>query len=191
MNNVEQKILIGSIELFAEKGYAATSMRDLADKVEIKPASLYHYISGKKDLLKKIMDVYLGQLNKNALKALENNNSNTESEKLVSLIKNHVQNHGEERLGAMVVDTEYRSLEGTDKKEVRKMRNEYENLWINVLTNGKANGEFSFIDAKITAYALISLCTGVIHWFREGKAYNITEISEQYAQLGLQMININ
>lgn len=191
ISDVEQNILTGAINLFAKKGYTATSVRDIAEAVEIKPASLYHYMSGKKDLLKRIMDVYLGQLITNAEKVLENNNNNTESDKLVSLIKNHVQNHANERLGAMVVDTEYRSLEGIDKDEVRKMRDAYEDLWIEVLTNGKKSEEFNFKDAKITAYALISLCTGIIHWFREGKDYTITDISEQYAKFGLQMIQNN
>lgn len=191
MNNVEKNILTGAIKLFAEKGYVATSVRDIADEVDIKPASLYHYMSGKKDLLKRIMDIYLGQLNENAKSTLEKNQDSTESEKLVSLINNHILNHTEERLGALVVDTEYRSLEGTNKDEVRKLRAEYENLWIEVLTQGKEKGEFYFKDPKITAYALISLCTGVIHWFREGKTYDISEISEQYAELGLKMIKIN
>lgn len=188
MNQVEQDILRVAIKLFAEKGYVATSVRDIADEVKIKPASLYHYMSGKKDLLKRIMDIYLGQLNDNARKALEKNKSKTESEKLVSLINNHILNHADERLAALVIDTEYRSLEGIHRDEVRKLRSAYEDLWIDVPSKGKESGEFHFKDAKITAYALISLCTSVIHWFREGKTYNISQISEQYADLGLNMV---
>lgn len=188
MNQVEQDILRVTIKLFAEKGYVATSVRDIADEVKMKPASLYHYMSGKKDLLKSIMDIYLGQLNDNAKKALEKNQAQSESDKLVSLINNHILNHADERLAALVIDTEYRSLEGNHKDEVRKLRTRYEDLWIEVLSKGKENGEFHFTDAKITAYALISLCTGVIHWFREGKTYDISQISEQYVELGLNMV---
>ncbi len=37
--------------LFAHKGYHATSARDNARELEMQPASLYHYFSGKEEML--------------------------------------------------------------------------------------------------------------------------------------------
>ncbi|WP_407403663.1 TetR/AcrR family transcriptional regulator [Chryseobacterium sp.] len=47
----QQKILDVAIELFKEKGYMGSSVRDLAKKLDIKAASLYAHISSKEEIL--------------------------------------------------------------------------------------------------------------------------------------------
>ena len=48
--NARERILDEALVLFSEKGYAATTMRDIADKVGIKAASLYNHFRGKREL---------------------------------------------------------------------------------------------------------------------------------------------
>lgn len=182
----EQAIINAALKLFSEKGYEATSIRDIADEAEIKSATLYYYVKNKKELLVDIMDNYLNQLK---AVVLENIDSVEKSEDQVKqLIKIHVENHGREKLAALVVDNEYRSLEGEDREKVRQLRKAYENLWIEILEKGKSEGKFHFEDSKITSFALIGLCTGVAHWYKEGGRYTLDEVAEQYADYGLKMI---
>lgn len=187
-NDMEQKIIETAIKLFSEKGYAATSIRDIAKEVEMTSASLYYYIKSKKDLLNLIMDRYLCMLITDAKKELSQVEDKGAHEKLKALIRNHVLSHGFNSLAALVVDTEYRSIEGENKEQVRKLRDQYEELWSIVLKEGKEAGEFTINNTKITSYALISLCTGVAHWYREDGELSIEEIAEQYAMLGLKMV---
>lgn len=47
-----QRVLAAALEMFSERGFAATSMRDLAEQLGMQNASLYsHYRGGKDDLL--------------------------------------------------------------------------------------------------------------------------------------------
>lgn len=55
-------ILESGKRLFAEKGYAGTSMRDIAEDVDIKAATLYHYFKSKEHLLEEIYDSFYGEL---------------------------------------------------------------------------------------------------------------------------------
>ena len=50
------RIIETSAELFAERGYAGTSMRDLAEKLGVTPAALYYHFPSKGDILKELVD---------------------------------------------------------------------------------------------------------------------------------------
>jgi AcrR family transcriptional regulator len=51
----KQKILDVAIDLFAQHGYDAVSMQDIAQTVGIKKASLYYHFTGKDQILKEIL----------------------------------------------------------------------------------------------------------------------------------------
>ena len=188
MNEVEQAIIDAAIKLFSQKGFAATSIRDLSKEVNMKSASLYHYFSSKKDLLDVIMRRYLTVLIRGAEQVINEFIEKDPELALKNIIKFHVESHGKEKLAALVVDTEYRSLEGESREEIKELRKQYEDLWIQILEKGKQEGVFFYSDRKITSYALIGLCTGVAHWYKEDGALSLSEIAEQYAILGLKMV---
>ena len=48
--NTREIIMQEALELFAIKGYAAVSMRDIARAVGIRPSSIYHHFKGKQEL---------------------------------------------------------------------------------------------------------------------------------------------
>jgi AcrR family transcriptional regulator len=50
-DNRLSQILDEAARLFREKGYAATSMRDIAAAVDMLPGSLYYHFAAKEDLL--------------------------------------------------------------------------------------------------------------------------------------------
>lgn len=59
INEVEKtkdRILLAAVMLFAERGYAAVSVRDIADHVKIKPASLYNHFESKEVLFDTIVE---------------------------------------------------------------------------------------------------------------------------------------
>jgi len=51
------RILLRAAELFLEHGYAETSLRTIADAVEMRPASIYHHFDSKDSLLAEILDI--------------------------------------------------------------------------------------------------------------------------------------
>ncbi len=54
--SARDRILDESLLLFSEKGYAATTMRDIADAVDIKAASLYNHFKGKQELFDALIE---------------------------------------------------------------------------------------------------------------------------------------
>ncbi|MHA6250744.1 TetR/AcrR family transcriptional regulator [Oceanobacillus sp. CAU 1775] len=182
----EELIIKSAVKLFSQKGYAATSIRDIAAETELTSSTLYYYVKGKDQLLILIMEKYLKML----LAETESMELESKSpdEALASLIGLHVRTHGTEQLPALVVDTEYRSMVGEDREVVKGLRNEYEEKWLRVLERGVEEEVFNIPDVKVTAYALIQMCTGVAHWYVEGKRFSIEDVINQYMELGLQMV---
>src|SRR5260370_31595266 len=58
----EDQVRAAALRLFKEKGYHATSMRDIASEVGINKGSLYSYIRSKEDLLIPVFERAMGVL---------------------------------------------------------------------------------------------------------------------------------
>ena len=52
----QDAVLTAAVRLFNERGYEATSMGDLADRLGITKSSIYHHVSGKQELLRMAVD---------------------------------------------------------------------------------------------------------------------------------------
>ena len=55
-------VLAVAVELFNERGYDGTSMRDLADRLGIAKSAIYHHVTGKEELLRLALDRALAGL---------------------------------------------------------------------------------------------------------------------------------
>ncbi len=51
----KKEIVVVAAKLFKEKGYSAVSMRDIAQQMDIKAASLYNHIKGKQEILSSLV----------------------------------------------------------------------------------------------------------------------------------------
>ncbi|MBK7561634.1 MAG: TetR/AcrR family transcriptional regulator [Chitinophagaceae bacterium] len=82
-------ILLKASAMFREKGFPATSMRDLAESVGIEAASLYNHIRSKSEILQEIVFRIANDCNIH-LDSLEETNS-TSIKKIESLIRFHIE----------------------------------------------------------------------------------------------------
>jgi AcrR family transcriptional regulator len=63
-SGTKEKIINVSIELFSQKGFFETSVREISDAAGIKPSSLYNHFVGKEEILNVILDYYKSEINK-------------------------------------------------------------------------------------------------------------------------------
>ncbi|MBN2039434.1 MAG: TetR/AcrR family transcriptional regulator [Spirochaetes bacterium] len=71
-------IFYAAVELFSQKGYHGTSIRDITRKVGIKESSLYNHFQGKESILQAILDYQMSEFSKavDALELLKASNTN-------------------------------------------------------------------------------------------------------------------
>lgn len=184
--SAETRIRDASTRLFAQRGFQATGIRDIAAEAGITTAALYHYVEAKEDLLVEIMRGVLEPLIDGAQSIVASHQR--PDARLAALVEHHVRFHATERLATLVADTEIRSLSAGPRDEIIARRDEYEGIWRLAIAEGIADGTFRVGDAWIATIALLQMCTGVAHWYRPTGPLTLDQLARRYVDLALHLL---
>jgi AcrR family transcriptional regulator len=176
-----------AVGLFAEKGFAATGIRELASVLGINSGTLYHHAGGgKPELLSTIMRDCLTALLAGGRHALAV--SSDPGQQLAALTAAHVGFSAVNPLTAQVTDQEVRSLDDSSRIELVGMRDEYESLFAEVLGRGARGGVFHLTDAVIARLALLEMCNGVAHWYRPDGRLSCAEVQARLVEFAGRLV---
>jgi AcrR family transcriptional regulator len=163
-----------STELFARRGFAATTMRQLADEAAVPLSAFYYYFRRKYDVLLAIMDAAMGGLEAGVAEAADA--SLPPDERLTRLVSRHVEVHLGDPEVARVADNELRSLEPADRRRIVARRDAYERHFRNTLAAGVDEGLFDpELDIAVASMSILTMATGVIDWWRPKGRYSLDE----------------
>lgn len=159
MKSRKEHILDESARLFRKKGYAATSVQDIAEAVGIKAASLYNHISSKQEILQEIclpiseaFSIGMTNILSSSLNPLE---------RLEAVVNLHVTLTQKFKDKMALITGDWIHLEGDALQNFKKLRKLYERDFIGILDACKKDG---FIDASIdTEISLFSILSS-LHW---------------------------
>lgn len=182
--SVRERILAAAVQLFAEYGYHAAPLRDIARIAGIQAASIYYHYANKQALLVEIMETYMRHLNANLERILHKQTS--PEERLYQAIANHIRLHTTYKAEFFIIDTEIRALEGENRQYILSMRDQYETLLQELLRDGMEQHIFRPSDVKVTSYAIIAMCTEVAKWFRPNGRLTVQQVIDIYSQMVTQ-----
>ncbi|WP_024927486.1 MULTISPECIES: TetR/AcrR family transcriptional regulator [unclassified Mesorhizobium] len=175
-----------AIALFAEFGYAATGIREIARRTGLSSAAMYHYLRSKQDLLFELMYDSMQDQFTVARAALES--AQDPEGRVTALARSHVLLTASRRLETLVTENEVRSLTGENRQEITALRDEYAGLWRVAIADGVAQGIFGVADVKLASFAAIEMCTSVSRWYSPHGPLTPEEISQTYAEFVLDML---
>jgi AcrR family transcriptional regulator len=179
-----RRIIDEATMLFYERGYHATSMRDIAEAVGIKAGSLYNHFTGKQDIL---LDIALGSMEDllaGGLRIVEEHPDDPAA-RLDAFIHFHVDYHTCQRFRAIVGDDGLRALSESNLPKALAVRDEYENILKTTLEFGRDKVGWHVPDVSVTAFAIATMCTAVGVWYREGGRLSPTQIADLYSDFCL------
>ncbi len=179
--SAREKILHSAVRLFAEYGYHAAPLRDIARIAGIQAASIYYHYASKQALLIEIMETHMQRLNANLeriIRELED-----PQQRLRAAIANHIRLHTSYKAEFFIIDTEIRALEGENRTRIISLRDRYESLLQELLRDGMERGVFRQSDVKISSYAIIAMCTEVATWFRPNGRLSVQQVIDIYTQM--------
>ncbi|MBV1869091.1 MAG: TetR/AcrR family transcriptional regulator [Marinosulfonomonas sp.] len=154
-----------ALRLFAQGGYAAVSMRQIASEVGLQAGALYLYTPDKQTLLFDMMHEHLEEL-LTAWDAVEK--PTTPVEQLQTFTQFHIRFHLERLDAVFIANMELRNLSPENFAVIEKLRKAYEDELQSILAAGHAGGAFRVPDLKLATLAIIAMLTGVNTWYREG-----------------------
>lgn len=176
-SNRRNQIEKHATKLFEQRGFAATSMRDLAMGLQIEAASLYSHINSKEDILHsicfKIADKFFNAFNG----ALHSDRS--AAEKLKAAIVAHVKIITDEPSEAAVFFSEWRHLTEPALSEFLEMRNTYERNFLQLIDEGIEKQEFHILDSKFTVRMLLSSINWIHAWYSPNGVMTSEEIGKK------------
>lgn len=179
--SVREKIRAAAVKLFAEMGYHAAPLRDIASLAGIQAASIYYYYPSKQAILVEIMETHMQQLKANIERVIALPLS--VPERLCEAIASHIRLHTSYKAEFFIIDTEIRALEGENREKIIALRDQYEHRLQDLLREGMEQGVLRTSDVKITSYAVIAMCTTVSSWFRPQGRLTVQQVIDIYSQI--------
>jgi AcrR family transcriptional regulator len=176
-----QTLLTTAAELFARKGYRATTLDDIASELGLKKASLYHYIGSKDELL---ADIYAEIFDRiEAAVAPLASLPLPVDERLRRMIHAHLAVVCSELPSLSVVFSEESELPAESQRRIRRRKRAHDALFEDVIAQGQAAGVFRPGSPKLKVVALLGMCNWVYKWLRPQAADPaiVEEIAAEFA----------
>ncbi|MEU5683071.1 TetR family transcriptional regulator [Streptomyces venezuelae] len=181
-----RRLLVAAVEAFAERGYHATTTRDIAGRAGMSPAALYIHYKTKEELLHRISRI--GHDKALAILRTAADGEGGPAERLEAAVRSFVGWHAAHHTTARVVQYELDALGDEHRTEIVALRRKSDAAVRDIINDGVRTGEFDVPDVPGTTLAVLSLCIDVARWFNVAGHRTPDEVGALYADLVLRMV---
>jgi TetR/AcrR family transcriptional regulator, cholesterol catabolism regulator len=180
-----ERILSSAAALFARKGVAATTVREIADEVGILSGSLYHHFESKEAMVDEIITPYLEDL-RTRYKAVLAGDSDprTRLHDLVVASLEVVEAHPH---ATEIYQNDVNYLAQIQRfSYLKNAGKEVQGTWLEVINAGVSQGIFrSDLDSKIIYRLMRDAVWLSVRWFKPTRDYPIARLAEDCTALFL------
>ncbi|EDQ32348.1 Transcriptional regulator [Hoeflea phototrophica DFL-43] len=181
-----EKLRNVALELFAQSGYAAVSMRAIAAATGVQAGAIYNHFPTKQDLLNELLQVHMETLLASCAEAEQPGLMPPDA--LEEFVRFHIRYHLDRSREVFISYMELRNLEGENFNEIERLRRQYERVPYAILERGAADGSFSIIDPQVTTMAIIAMLNGMTTWYRDNGRLSLDEIEAIYVRLVARLV---
>ncbi len=177
-------IVLKASVMFREKGFPATSMRDLAESVGIEAASLYNHIRSKNEILEAICFDVANRFTTN-IESIEASAISSIA-KVETLLRFHIRQMIDHYEEVYVSDREWKHLEEPYLSNFQNQRRIYRKRIAAIIEDGIRKNEIKNIDAPTAVLIMLHAMSGIDSWHRSKAKISAEELEEN-----MLMIMIN
>ncbi|MGB5101767.1 MAG: TetR/AcrR family transcriptional regulator [Steroidobacteraceae bacterium] len=173
-----------SARLFREKGFDATSVRDIAAATGLQSGSWVYHFRTKQDILAAVMEEGLQQ----ALARIETigNEPLAPRERFHALVRTHLDTilgPGQDFIPVLLYD--WRSLEPKARPRVVALQKRYEAVWDTVIGELQRSGDWAG-PTQVDRLLMFGALNWIAHWFRRRGPLSVGELAEECVRFFLR-----
>ena len=173
-------ILRTAAELFAARGFAETTVREIADASDMASGSIFHHFVSKRELLVDV--VAEGTVLTHALVDAGLAGVTDPAKRLTTLLACHLRAlHGESKPFTVVAMNEFQRLTAEERERVVAKRDAYEQVWTRVLADAAAAGVVS--SDPLLRLFLLGAANHTVLWYDAGSRVSIDELAARFVDL--------
>ena len=161
----KEEIIRLASQLFKEKGYSAVSMRDIAQGMGIKAASLYNHIEGKQEILSVLVLELARKFTSGMEEVLEAKISPLQ--KIEHIIQMHIDitvNYSE---ALAALNNDWMHLEGDELEQFVEMREDYEENFRSIIKEGIELGQLRPHHPEVILFSILSTLRTLYLWYQK------------------------
>jgi AcrR family transcriptional regulator len=172
-------------ELFAERGYRSTTVREIAEAAGVLSGSLYHHFDSKESIIDELLSSYLDELL--ALYRAIVSEGGSSVDVLSRLVHAAFSSFDRHRAAITVFQNERQYLLNYPRfGYLAKSEQAVSRLWMKVIREGIASGDLrSDLDAKLAHRFIRDAIWVAVRWYRPGGRMTSSQLADQYLTLML------
>jgi AcrR family transcriptional regulator len=184
--DARSRLVSAATAAFAERGYHATTTRDIAARAGMSPAAVYVHHRSKEELLHQISR----RGHQATLDLVRTAAATTEdpAARLAEVVRSFAVYHAYANTSARVVNYELAALSEEHLAEILELRRAIAAELRGVVERGVAAGVFDTPDPRMATTALLSLGIDIARWYRQERDWSPDDIGAYYADLALRMV---
>lgn len=176
------EVLERAANLFAERGFAGTSLKDVADAVGLSRSAIYYYFSSKEALLEELVQ----GVTMPAARIFDSARARTDLtpiERVRFAVHSLVIWVTERQKLFKLMDRSETELPPDIAKRHREAKRRVLSGMMELINDAIAAGEASAVDSRITAFAFIGMCNWTAWWFNPVSDGSPTQLADKIADL--------
>ncbi len=175
------EIIAVAARLFKEKGYSAVTMRDIAQAMDIKAASLYNHIQSKQEILVLII-IEIAEEFTSVMNEIVSSNLST-LKKIEKVIELHIKITLRNSDALACLNNDWMHLTDVQLSYFIKMREEYEQNFRKIIQEGIQNGQLKKSNQDVMVYAILSSLRTMYLWHSKSKGLDEKTLLKSFTSL--------
>ena len=152
---VRRKIIDAASELYAKKGYTATSIEEIAEKAKVSLPVTYHYVKKKSEIMRMIMEDVLNIFRESLLSQIKDIEDPEDKLAIATILYFKVVD--QQRKKALLIYQKSSSLDKASRDKVKQLEVEVSKIFGNIIQEGIDKGIFKDVDVDLMAYNILMM----------------------------------
>jgi AcrR family transcriptional regulator len=175
-------------EIFAERGYHGTSIRDIAQRAGLSLSALYYWHPSKQHLLAALLEESTQDYFRTSAEAVAAAGADPAA-RLRAMVRASIEYRVRRRIESNLTTREWRNLDPELRERVDAQRRDATALWAEVIQGGVDAGAFRCAHPDDARRAIVAACNAVAQWYEPTGELGLPDLVERYTDIALRIVD--